>query len=55
MKEKDCWLTMMKFSYCKICEDEILHEFGYSKEDHLRVKMCIKCDTVTIIGRKNES
>jgi len=42
-------------SYCKVCQETKLHEFGnYIKEDRniAAYKQCLKCETETILEGK---
>jgi len=51
MKESDCRFSGIKRAWCEECKREVLHETGINKVTKEKVKLCICCETITIIGK----
>ena len=37
--------------FCKVCNKNLLHEFGYCPTDKSWYKRCLKCEEVTFVGK----
>jgi len=51
MKESNCHFTCIRSIWCKECHETVLHETGINLVTKDKVKMCIKCSTITITGK----
>ena len=52
MKESDCRFTGIKIVWCDKCKNRFMHEVGIVKKTKEKVKICLRCQKITIIKKK---
>ena len=51
MKEQECRFTSIITVWCNKCKEDVVHECGKNLKTDEKVKLCLGCDTITVLKK----